>query len=86
MSIYTNPNPNPHGASIVNKPLSEPITIGDKDYKYADLSPEALKWLGYIQFADDQLSAQAASMEKLQILREGCYARLLQNLPPDDAA
>ena len=70
----------------MNEPLPEPITIGDKVYKNTDLSPEALNWLRHVQFADDQLNAQAASMERLQILREGCYSRLLQNLPPDDAA
>lgn len=58
----------------------DPITIDGKEYLYADLSTTAKNMMHHVQNVDEKLNKFSAKMELLQIAREGCYARLLDEV------
>ena len=60
--------------------ITDPVTIEGKEYKFADLPPEAQKMVTFINGIDSQLDAMAGQMELAQIGRDGCFARLTRIL------
>jgi hypothetical protein len=67
--------------------MENPITIEGKEYEFEAMSSQSQKMVKFITGIDAQLDTLALNMEQLQICREGCHARLLQNLDiePEEA-
>lgn len=65
--------------------MEDPIRIGDKEYKFDDMPPEAQKMVTYITTIDKQLNQMHSQMEILQVSREGCYTRLNNAMENEDA-
>jgi hypothetical protein len=56
---------------------ADPITIEDKEYAFADLTPHAQKMITFMQSIDQNLTSLDTQMQMMQITRDGCYLRLI---------
>lgn len=54
-----------------------PITIGDKKYKYEDMTPEAQSLVNHMVSLDGKLNNLKFEMDQLQFGRNAVYTRLL---------
>lgn len=60
--------------------IEDPIRIGDKEFKFADLTPGQQECVTFITNIDDQLNSMHKNMLMLQAARETFFNRLNESI------